>query len=89
MIISIIIECIQYSNRESSVKIFKQLEERLNAAIALLRLHVLPILIRKIDADGRESILRPVDESQPHRKVTVHYVRPKPAADEEQVHGEA
>jgi hypothetical protein len=44
-------------------------------------LHVLPVLIRKIDADGRESILRPVDESQPHRKVTVRYVRPKPVVD--------
>jgi len=71
----------RFSGENNDVKIFEQLAKRLDAAVMLLRLHILPVRVRKIDADGCESILRPVDESQPHRKVTVRYVRPKPVPD--------
>jgi len=64
------------------MKILEQLAKRLDAAVTMLRLNVLPVLVRKIDADGNESILHDVDRTQSHRKATIRYVRPKPVVDD-------
>jgi hypothetical protein len=64
------------------MKLLEQLSKRLDAATVMLRLNVLPILVRVIRADGREEILRDVDRSQPHTRATIRYVRsPRKAAE--------
>ena len=64
-------------------KILKALEQRLLAVAQRLGALLLPIRVRKIDADGNETTLREVaDPTAPHVKATIRYVRPIPRRDD-------
>ena len=57
-------------------KIIDELMKRLNAAAMKLGAHRLPVFLRKISADGMETVLRDCDRTKPHIKATVRFVKP-------------
>ena len=67
-------------------KMLKMIEQRLAAVAQAFGAHLKPIKITKIDADGVETILNPVDESKPHVKATIRYIRSPRSDDDHKIH---